>query len=437
MSDLLLPANELFTPLESIPQNPVNTPGGGQSDSEFSKQINSIFGLLNVNPAGNASVSRTAGTLPSNPDGDQDLSRDLPLDGKVLPFPFSQVARLVEPVPAQGVGQPVNAGTGLQNNPENNPGGIRPADTRLPHTPAIAPAALPGLTQAGSDALSAIAADPLPSSVAPADSGQDAGSATNLLEMLRNSLTLANRPVLPGGVEQGADGKGTDPVNLSTVLPIVQQDSLPANDPQLRIQLATAVKDQVQAVSQHLLSGSHDFSHHQGNDTFQGHQGVHTQMNVERGQFVLQNRPADTYMLQTNVQKQEWASELGNRVSMMARDGLEVAHLRLNPANLGTLEVRISVQNDQAQVHFLSQHAHVRDALEASLPRLREMMQDGGLSLADVDISDQSPAREQDNNARGFPRNAGILSGTLAEAEVLPQIVDMNLHNPRGVDYYV
>jgi flagellar hook-length control protein FliK len=301
-------------------------------------------------------------------------------------------------------------------------------------------AGLPGISATGITPLPATEAEPASETTASVASDQETASTRNLLEMIRNTLAQADRPVMAGvaqGAEQGKDGKdSTQAMNLVPGLSIQPQDSLPVNDPQLRVQLAAAIKDQVRILSQHSSSGAHDFSNQPGNENLQHQQATHTQGNVERGQFVLQTRPADTYMLQTGVQKQEWAGELGNRVTMMAKDGLELAHLRLNPANLGTLEVRISVQNDQTQVHFLSQHAHVRDALEASLPRLREMMHDGGLSLGDVNISDQSPAREQDNSGRGFQRNSNLFSAALPDTEVLPQIMDMKVHNPRGVDFY-
>jgi flagellar hook-length control protein FliK len=67
------------------------------------------------------------------------------------------------------------------------------------------------------------------------------------------------------------------------------------------------------------------------------------------------------------------------------------------------MEVRIQVQNDQASVHFTSAHAVVRDALEAALPRLREMFGTTGVELVNVDVSSgQSFAEQQRTGEQGL-----------------------------------
>lgn len=102
--------------------------------------------------------------------------------------------------------------------------------------------------------------------------------------------------------------------------------------------------------------------------------------------------------LQQPLGKQGWDQELGSRLVWMNKQDVHSAQLRLNPAHLGPLEVRLSLQQDQtAHVAFLSNHASVRDAVEAAIPRLREMLAESGVNLADVDVSSQShgQAREQ------------------------------------------
>lgn len=91
--------------------------------------------------------------------------------------------------------------------------------------------------------------------------------------------------------------------------------------------------------------------------------------------------------LETPLGKPGWDQELGQRLVWMGRDQIQSAQLRLHPAHLGPLEVRIAVHNDSAQVSFLAQNAPVREAVEAALPRLREMMAENGFSQTDVDVS--------------------------------------------------
>jgi flagellar hook-length control protein FliK len=90
----------------------------------------------------------------------------------------------------------------------------------------------------------------------------------------------------------------------------------------------------------------------------------------------------------------QWRDEIGARISLMVQQGNHSASLRLSPEHLGPLEVRISVQNDQASVWFGAAHADTRAAIEHALPRLRELFASQGLSLADAGVF-REPPREQ------------------------------------------
>lgn len=88
------------------------------------------------------------------------------------------------------------------------------------------------------------------------------------------------------------------------------------------------------------------------------------------------------------------------QVSVMARDGVQHARITVNPPELGPVEMRITMRNDEATVHFAAHHVAVRDALEDALPRLREQFAQAGLNLHDGAVFDQlpqrSPGREYD-----------------------------------------
>jgi flagellar hook-length control protein FliK len=96
------------------------------------------------------------------------------------------------------------------------------------------------------------------------------------------------------------------------------------------------------------------------------------------------------------IQSPQWGDEVGQHVRWMVGNQVQAAELRINPPELGSIDVRITVQHDQTSVVFLSQHAHVRDALMDSLPRLRDMMAEGGLGSVSVDVS-HHPSQGQRN----------------------------------------
>ena len=89
-----------------------------------------------------------------------------------------------------------------------------------------------------------------------------------------------------------------------------------------------------------------------------------------------------------------WADEIGTRVVMMTESGNHTASLKLSPEHLGPLEINITVRDDKASVWFGAAHADTRAAIETALPRLREMFEAQGLSLADAGVF-REPPREQ------------------------------------------
>jgi flagellar hook-length control protein FliK len=98
--------------------------------------------------------------------------------------------------------------------------------------------------------------------------------------------------------------------------------------------------------------------------------------------------------VQPTLKSEAWGKVMVGRVIWMAKEGVQTAQLKLNPAQLGPVEVRVTLNNDQASVSFVAQHVTTRDTLEQALPRLRESFQANGMALANADVSDQ-PASQQ------------------------------------------
>jgi len=108
----------------------------------------------------------------------------------------------------------------------------------------------------------------------------------------------------------------------------------------------------------------------------------------------------------------QWGQALGQQVVWVMNQNVQGAELHLSPPELGPLSVRIHLDQDQASVSFVSAHAVVRDAVEAALPRLRDMFGAQGITLADVNVSHQQSWHAQrdsggDGSARGPAARAG------------------------------
>lgn len=117
-----------------------------------------------------------------------------------------------------------------------------------------------------------------------------------------------------------------------------------------------------------------------------------------------------TDLIRTPVMEPAWGDRIGERVVMLAGQQLKSAEIRLTPAELGPVRVRVSVEDGAANVTFHAQHALTRDALEQALPRLREMLAESGLSLAQADVGDHGVAqgnRDGDGDAEASVAGLG------------------------------
>jgi len=115
------------------------------------------------------------------------------------------------------------------------------------------------------------------------------------------------------------------------------------------------------------------------------------------GRSVDQAAPLQTE-LRAPVGSNEFAPALGSQLRVMVRDGIEHAQLKLNPAEMGPIEVRISLDGTQAQVDFSAAHAATRQALQDAVPALAGALRENGLTLAGGGVFEQP--REQRGEAR-------------------------------------
>jgi len=99
-----------------------------------------------------------------------------------------------------------------------------------------------------------------------------------------------------------------------------------------------------------------------------------------------------------------WSKDLGEQIVWMNNKAIPAAEIRLNPAHLGPISVRIDVNQDQATILFTAQHAEVKEAIEASIPKLREMLGTQQLNLINVNISQNSTSDQGRSQSQTFAK---------------------------------
>jgi flagellar hook-length control protein FliK len=106
----------------------------------------------------------------------------------------------------------------------------------------------------------------------------------------------------------------------------------------------------------------------------------------------------ESIAIATPVTSPGWQGEFAEKLGQVVMAGSDRAEFRLHPADMGPVDVRITVNADQASVLITAPHAATRDALEQALPQLRDLLANQGITLGQANV--QSENRPSDDSSR-------------------------------------
>lgn len=86
------------------------------------------------------------------------------------------------------------------------------------------------------------------------------------------------------------------------------------------------------------------------------------------------------------AQQPDFNQAVGQRLLLMVQNGSQDARMKVHPANLGSIDIQLSLDGDEARLTLSSPNSSVRDALDLAVPRLREMFGETGVSLGQVNV---------------------------------------------------
>lgn len=133
--------------------------------------------------------------------------------------------------------------------------------------------------------------------------------------------------------------------------------------------------------------------------------------------------------------------QVAEKVQMMMSKNLKNLDIRLDPPELGRMQIRMTMNNDLANVHFTVANPQARDLIEQTLPRLREMLAQQGMQLADSSVQQQSSGQQQSGYANAQQNGQGSqgrgFSGQSDEFFDADTNLDLNVVSKRdGISFY-
>jgi flagellar hook-length control protein FliK len=377
---------------------------------------------------------------PANATGATTIPTSAILDPAALPAVAASPTRDLDADTASSANGPTATGSGLT----------------MPHAPSIRTLATPGTSTAAAapqlragNARAAQSSDGIAKqgTVTSANAAQTSADANAL-----NNSTLSNGPAASGtdaaaqAVMAAAIAQGTsapapdssavdDPASPETVAQGAAILSDPAaGDPATALARAAAASistaatsaavtaataaSVAQAVSAAASAGVADKrSHGESPDALSGasNDGSAGAAQLLTSNTSTDTAPTPTFKIAAGVDTTQFGQGVADHVSLMMDGNLTSAKLQVNPPALGPIEVRIALQGGHAQVSFSSHSAVTRDALEASSPKLREMLGAQGFSQVSVDISQRS-FQERLPQSQAYETASGGAAPVLAKA---------------------
>ena len=140
-----------------------------------------------------------------------------------------------------------------------------------------------------------------------------------------------------------------------------------------------------------------------------------------------------------NIVKSDAAKLLQERVSSMLSINNKEAEIRLDPPEMGSMQIRIRSDAEQAQINFVVQNQQAKEALEQSMPRLREMLAQQGLELGESTISygqsgGENPEQSDGGTQAGLANNESVNGENDEQANSASQ--SSRQQSSSSIDYY-
>lgn len=127
----------------------------------------------------------------------------------------------------------------------------------------------------------------------------------------------------------------------------------------------------------------------------------------------------------TQSNKQQQATEMATHVRVLKNQGGGEAKINLHPAELGRMSISVSTDATDTKVSFVVETSQARQVVEAAMPRLKELLEQSGLSLADSDVTEQHKQSADEKRTDRTPLSPSLESpdAGMVESELTLSVV--------------
>ncbi|MFD3320083.1 flagellar hook-length control protein FliK [Alteromonas macleodii] len=144
-----------------------------------------------------------------------------------------------------------------------------------------------------------------------------------------------------------------------------------------------------------------------------------------------------------NIHKSDGQQQLGEKIRWMVNARNTMAEIRLDPPELGSMQVRVNVAGDAASVSFVVQSQQAKDALADAMPKLRDMLSEQGIELGDAQVRKDSSSGQENGQQLAGSSHQGQGAGDRGENDGVDdtdgmRVIEQSISraDKGGIDFY-
>ncbi|MEW6989375.1 flagellar hook-length control protein FliK [Colwelliaceae bacterium 6441] len=136
------------------------------------------------------------------------------------------------------------------------------------------------------------------------------------------------------------------------------------------------------------------------------------------------------------IHRKDFSDAVKDKVMVMINQKIRQLEIRLDPPELGSMHVKLNLQNEQAAVNFVVQNQQAKEALEQNMGRLKDMLAQSGVDVGEANIEQRNQqSADSDEFAQQGENNRSSNNDTL-EQEITMSAANLYKASTSNVDYY-
>jgi flagellar hook-length control protein FliK len=151
---------------------------------------------------------------------------------------------------------------------------------------------------------------------------------------------------------------------------------------------------QIQAYAENMAARTNDGSNSSSSNPSIDLAAMSARLDKSNGPMAAGQPTLHTAPQSLNFTEKGWENAFGQNIQWMSANNIKSAQIRINPAELGPVQIDLTMNKDHLTLQINASHQITRDTLEAALPRLRSELADQGFTNANIDMTDQGKGQQ-------------------------------------------